>query len=597
MKVRMILYFICLALAMPLSGQVRVVDPDQLPPDQSFRFLPDVNGKVLVTDDWFQNNRALLPDDTVAVYPFWPLSFAGQNERGGIYCNLDADPDLEIVYTIGNRVYALNLNGQTVAGWPRTLDYPTDGAPAFGDINGDGIGEIVVTTHQEGSWNFGSVYAFKTNGTNVFGFPVALGGGALRTPVLADLDNNGSLEILLTVRDYPNGFIFAIKGDGTSFSGWPVRMDTIPGSTVAVGDITGDEIPEIIAESYISLHVYNTAGTPQPGFPYSPGAGRVFSYSTPVLADLDDDGLREIICGDHSTSQGNGKVHVVRSDGTSAPLWPKTTNYWIYGPPAIGDIDDDGILDIAVGDQVLSANPYNRIYAWNSQTGEPLSGFPITGIFAVNNQIILADLDEDYDLELVFDDNTSEGIYLGYNHDGTPMEDWPVSVKGSTFFINPFVADINNDGIIDMSGGGHDGETDMTFLYLWNINAEYHPERSVLPVLQYNTRHNGVYGDYLMVGMPSHDQTPGTGTTSLKIWPNPASDRINFSLFPDSRGTMIIRIHDQKGQLLLIRDFRAGTDGEFSGTIGLKGLPSGLYQFDAEINGGKYTEPFIIRGH
>ena len=83
-------------------------------------------------------------------------------------------------------------------------------------------------------------------------------------------------------------------------------MDYVPGSEVAVGDINGDEIPEIITESAYYLHAYTPGGTLMPGFPYSPGPDRVFSYSTPVLADLDEDGNREIICGDHSQTDGSG---------------------------------------------------------------------------------------------------------------------------------------------------------------------------------------------------------------------------------------------------------------------------------------------------
>ena len=58
------------------------------------------------------------------------------------------DEAYEIVMNSGYNILALNLDGTNVPGWPKTLSpYAADCAPAFGDIDGDGFGEVVVTTH------------------------------------------------------------------------------------------------------------------------------------------------------------------------------------------------------------------------------------------------------------------------------------------------------------------------------------------------------------------------------------------------------------------------------------------------------------------
>jgi len=553
-------------------GQVKVVDGSRLKNYCSFRYFPDVEGKVVIDEGFFNYLSGDENKDDITVIPGWPVSRSGSNERGGVYGNLDADPELELVYPVGSALYAFNIDGSDVSGWPKPLDYPTDGAASFGDIDGDGFGEIVITTHQTATFAFGTIYAFEINGTDVAGFPVVTEGGAVRTPVLADLDGDGAMEIIIAVRNWPEGLIYVYRGDGTIFPNWPQRMDYVPGSAVAVGDINGDEIPEIVAESYYRLHAYSIDGVLLPGFPYLPDTTgtRVFSYSTPVLADLDGDGNREIICGDHSIENGTGAVHVVKNDGKSRDGWPKITGSWVYGPPSIGDINGDGLLDIAVGDQTLSVTPVNKVYAWTGSTADTLQGFPITDIFAVNSQIILADIDGDNKIELMFDDNTSEGKYPGYNHDGTIMEDWPLVVDGSTFYINPIVVDINHDEIMEISGGGYDETSDNTNLYLWNANVEYESELAVLPILQYNTRHNGVYGDYLMVGTPDVMQEINGG---WNIFPNPARGIINFK-FPmlnpgkdfslsiyDISGREVIEMKIPDGQRALqvsIEDFKMG---------------------------------------
>lgn len=549
----LIIILACVLVHFGSEGQNVVMDERRLSGIPGLYYVADVEGKVVVSPDFYEALPLHSVMDSLTVYPAFPVSRSGPNERGGCYGNLDNDPELEIIYTAGSAVYAFNRNGSPVPGWPVVLDYPADGAAAFGDVDGDGFGEIVVTTHQTATFATGTIYAFEINGTNVLGFPITTEGGALRTPALADIDGNGSMEIVVAIRRHPEGFIYIYKGNGTVFPDWPKRLDYVPGSAVAVGDITGDGVPEIVAESYNGLHAFTADGLLMPGFPYYPGENRVFSYSSPVLADIDGDGLREIICGDHDVSQGGGAVHIVKNDGSSYPGWPKFTGSWVYGPPSVGDIDGDGLLDVAVGDQTLSATPQNKVYAWTAITGEPLPGFPIENIFAVNSQIILADLDGDNRIELLFDDNTSSGKYLGYNHDGTLMDDWPVMVNGSTFFINPFVFDIDHDGIMDVSGAGYELAASNLNIYLWNAHVALNDELAILPILQYNTRHNGVYGDYLMVGTP--ESPVYEALPAFSVFPNPASRHIRISRSAEDSGMHLTgpvtaRIHHPDGRLL-----------------------------------------------
>ncbi|HPE56211.1 MAG TPA: T9SS type A sorting domain-containing protein [Bacteroidales bacterium] len=478
------------------SAQVIVTDISNLKYSQQLGVIADVEGKILITEDLAKT--MLKPQEAkktgYELWPGWPLQYTGSANRGGIYCNMDSDPEMEILYCVSQKVYAFNVDGSVVDGWPVTTQLYPDGAPAFGDIDGDGEGEIVVSTRQAGTGNTGYLHAWEKNGSSVTGFPVTLSGGATKTAVLADLDGDNALEIIVEERSYPDGYVGVYKGNGLAFPGFPVALDYIPGSAVAVGDITGDNVPEIIAESYYSVYAYDASGNVLDGFPYAPGTDRVFSYSSPVLADMDGDGVREILVGDHSSTAGNGAVHIIKSNGSSMEGWPKFVSYWIYGPPAVGDIDGDGNLDVAIGDQVLSGSPADKVYAWD-KNGTYLEGWPTVPMNAINNQIILADLDGDDQVELMWDDNTNAGVYIGYNHDGTPMNGWPLTVTGSSFFMNPFVTDIDGDGILDISGASGNLSTSDLYFYLWNTNLAMNPLKSPLTILQYNVRHDGVYVD------------------------------------------------------------------------------------------------------
>jgi hypothetical protein len=285
-------------------------------------------------------------------------------------------------------------------------------------------------------------------------------------------------------------------------------------------------------------------------------------------------------------------VHVLRSDGTPLPGWPRDTGYWIYGPPAVGDIDGDGSPDVAVGDQVLSGTPVDRVYAWNA-AGDLLPGFPIGPIWAVNTQILLADLDGDDQVELMFDDNTSLARYMGYNHDGTPMDGWPLPVVGTSFFINPFAADVNGDGELDLSGGGE--ESSVTHFFLWDANVPVNPAKNYLTILQYNPQHDGVYRSVDPAGVAQ--ENAGVRGLSLVASPNPTGGitRIDFSA--EWSDVPALKIYSMDGRLVRMLSRAGSRTGEITwegrDEQGLP-VPAGTYLCVAR-SGGHMISQRIVR--
>ncbi len=554
--------------------------------------IPDVMNNIRILDV-FSNNAYTVNLDSFPVFFGFPVTYTGYNYEGGIYCNMDSDPELEIVYSLAYTIYALNIDGTPVAGWSKTVSsYPIDGAPAFGDIDGDGSEEIVVTNH--GATSGGYIHAFKKNGSVVPGFPINHGYSS-RTPVLADLDNDNKLEIIVNKRIYPLGEVWVYKGDGTVYPGWPKSMGHVPASSAAVGDIDNDNIMEIVAESYTGLYVWKANGDSMPGFPFMMPNGDVNSYSSPVLVDVDNDNKKEIIFGTH-VSGGGGYVYILKYNGTIFPNWPKYTSYWIYGPPAVGYIDNDNILDIAVGDQVMSATPVDKLYAWNVN-GVSLSGFPISSLNAINIQVLLADIDNDNQTELIIDDNSApggQGQYLAFNHDGTPVSNWPIYTNGSSFYVNPCLFDANRDGIIDMTGGGMSTSPQQTTIYIWNLQSPYNAQKMYVPMFQFNPRHNGVYGDlYLTNIKPVRNEIPKTFSLEQN-YPNPfnSSTIIKYNL-PKSTDVLLV-VYDITGKNISTLVNAYQNAGIYEINFEANNLTSGVYFYKIITDKFTETKKFIL---
>jgi hypothetical protein len=565
-------------------------------PHKSYHIIPDVMNKVLIPEkDGNSPTVKVIDADSLPVFPGFPKVVSGQSTEGGIYCQMDADSEPEIVYGIGTTIQAWNLYGSSVTGWPKTLSYNAQGAPAYGDIDGDGEAEIVIGTANV-TGVLGILYAFEKDGTPVTGFPIN-NGGSTRSVVLCDLDMNGSLEIITTKRLSSAGEIYVFKGDGTVYPGWPKPINHVPASSSAAGDITGDGIPEIIAESYTSLYAWDRNGNPITGFPFILSNGDVNSYSSPVLADVDGDNIREIIFGSHQTGgAGLGYVYILKNDGTVLPNWPKTTTYWVYGPPVLGYLNDDNIIDIVVGDQIGGAS-VNYVYGWD-KNGNVLSGFPIGPVNAVNNQVALGDIDNDGKLELLFDDNTQEsgiGKYHAYNHDGTPVQGWNLPTSGTTMFNMPCLADLNSDGTLDIVGAGITlFGSNQTSVYIWNAGVNYDASKIVNPVFQFNVRHNGVYGDNNLVSVGNVNAELPSGFTLEQNYPNPFNPSTNLGFGISKWGFVSLKVYDVLGNEVATLVNESKPAGRYVVTFDGSGFASGVYFYELSAENIKQTRRMLL---
>jgi len=168
----------------------------------------------------------------------------------------------------------------------------------------------------------------------------------------------------------------------------------------------------------------------------------------PAIADIDDDQYGEIVVYAYSGESSNsgyynptscGKVYAINHDGTI--LWNTSVgappqrnggshNMWADQAPAIGDIDGDGIPDVALilGDGYCHAfSGKNGTILWERQVGNSNPGFYI-------GKTAILDLDMDGSNEVI----CAGGTLRVFRKDGTTW--WTGS--GADFGV----ADLNLDG-------------------------------------------------------------------------------------------------------------------------------------------------------
>ena|GEM_PF-2823172 len=232
---------------------------------------------------------------------------------------------------------------------------------------------------------------------------------------------------------------FTIDFDIVTLPGWPKTTDDGVYSSPAVADLDGDGLLEVIVGSDDhNIYAWHRDGTPVSGWPQTTG-GAVFS--SPAIVDLNDDGLLEVVVG-----SGDRKVYAWHGNGTPVPGWPQTTGGVITASsPVAADLDGDGLLEVIVG------STDTKVYVWQSD-GTLVTGWPKTTGGGVHSSPAVADLDGDGLLEVIVG-SYDHNIYA-WHRDGTSVAGWP-KVTGNIVVSSPAVADLDGDGLLEVIVGSY----------------------------------------------------------------------------------------------------------------------------------------------
>jgi hypothetical protein len=299
-------------------------------------------------------------------------------------------------------VYAFRANGLAVSGWPKSLNGNNiEGSPTAVDLDGDGLLEVLV---QERAYPIGIVHAFYADGRPFPGaWPVSLDHLATGTPAVGDLDGDGLIEIVCL--SYNS--VWVLRPDGTSKPGFPYDVFARHNAhfsyqSPALGDLDRDGKLEIVTACHFSgagCYVFRHDGTLQPNWPQT--FGGTWSYCPPTLADVDRNGTLEVLCGRAGGTAAGITLDVWRADGSRLPGFPIVQPGGAEGQIAVGDIDTDGTMEILFDSNLAeSATGQGWLHCVDA-TGAVEPGFPLrTAGFSYMNGATLGDVDGDGLLEL-----------------------------------------------------------------------------------------------------------------------------------------------------------------------------------------------------
>jgi hypothetical protein len=307
-----------------------------------------------------------------------------------VLADLDGDSNLEIIASTNNgrgdypdpnqsfpALYTWRSNGQLMPGsWPVVDEYDVriGGAQAVGDLTGDGYAEVVLGR------DYNRLFAYNIGGNSLPGWPhytwwpyddndwnddqIEFARSAV---TLADLNGDGTLEYIVNgLRRYAlnltyyNTDLLVYTPQGTRWVNWETpasgagllsqttwRMLEAP----AIGDINKDGRPDIVVSTQDG---WVRAYTPEKQllWEFNYAQGQILYTTETVIGDVNGDGWNEVLFGTFDVDFGSpGPFGIWILDHNGVPLPDSdplivNSNLGVSGAPSIGDLDGDGNIEI-----------------------------------------------------------------------------------------------------------------------------------------------------------------------------------------------------------------------------------------------------------
>jgi hypothetical protein len=421
--------------------------------------------------------------------------------------------------------------------------------PSSTDIDRDGVIDVAAA-----GWSNGLLFLYDGHLGTKPGFPVNIDiaqGGNPNTwsaPVMVDVNNDGDMEIFINSA----GHTYAFHDDGTEL----VDGDNNPAtqgvfavlgtpanySTPRVVDLDNNGSMEvIIASRDKKLYVKNLNGTDYAGFPIT-YTGDI--TSSPAIGDLNNDGLKEIVFG-----CSDNKLYAFNINKVAPPGWPKGVNFNqdLDSSPALADMNGDGFLDVAI----CAGN--GTVGIFQGQTGSLFAGFPVTltNAAGANIQIrsspSIGNVDTTPDLEMVF--GGQDGNVYALKPNGTMAIGFPIKTE-NVVEGGPLIWDLDGDGLTEVCVQSYDQR-----LYVWDTPAPFTPASCPWPMFGHDSRRTGVVGEpiFIVTGTPDGEASPRVPLALAQNTPNPFQPvtTIRFALAPGAEPVEArLAVFDPAGRLV-----------------------------------------------
>ncbi len=361
----------------------------------------------------------------------WTFSSFGMDPTSPACGDIDGDGLDEVVTrTFSDGLKALDGNGTVL--WTNTDPGYAFSSPVIADVDPSYPGPEILVTGPSGS--SASLWVISSSGTTIRSITISITEQPAGTPAVGDVDLDGQMEVVVPTLWSGLRVVDPVAGN-VEWTASGMAMNQTP----AIIDANSDGIPDVVYTydgRYIQI-AHGTDGSPLWSSPFDVEAHTTAADTHVVLMehyavwDVDGDGYADIFLGDGGDSS-NVNSHLIRITGGTSPStgWMYNIPQWAYdGGGGLVDVDNDGDWDF------IKTDDAGYLYAIDAISGSLIWRITVDDLSAtLDPAVAIGDVDGD---------NCSEIVVLGY---------------ASGFLGGNFMA-----RVIDESGGGGSGCTPLGY--------------------------------------------------------------------------------------------------------------------------------------
>jgi len=318
--------------------------------------------------------------------------------------------EAEAGYEEGNGSLLLSMT--ELPGWPVRIigdNHFIPAAAVCADINGDGISNELIVSDLDDTFH-SVLHCYDFEGNEMPGWPVSLDWAAYFPPAVGDINNDGSLDIVIGAGRY----FYAFDNTGNIMPGrWPYITPPYTWGVISapsLGDLTGDGFLEIgvtiSADALTGAYVFDYLGNPLPNF--DPAGGDPFlAGGTFAFADIDMDHNLDLVTAS-AWFNNQGEVQAI---------YRESTDWQISGFTNVAcvDLNGDHELEIVIPYHYYSSSTWLKVFSSDGRTYWDF--YPPYG--GNNSGCAICDLDDNEEPEIVWVPSYTGGDVYCFNQDGT----------------------------------------------------------------------------------------------------------------------------------------------------------------------------------
>jgi len=385
--------------------------------------------------------------------------------------DLNGDGFLDIVtaYKFDSNQIWLNDDGKSYKAFELPGDKQSNTrAIEIGDLNGDGILDIIVG-NSRGSPDMTQILLNSGDGKSYQ--QIDLIDEPVTAIAVGDLDSDGLIDIVVGIDGTQNQIL--MNEGRQQFKIAYLEEDTCPGdrcgspSVIRLGDINGNGFVDIVIgynDNLIGNLLYENDGE---SYTRNTLLGGNVITNDIGLADINGDSLVDIVVVNENKNSGRSNTLLLLNKGDgSYELQPLRSRSNLPKVVALGDLDNDGLMDFVMGAVNEGTNEIFMAldeYLMNEEGGKKLTVMELPDqSYFEPKAVVLEDLNGDGVLDMVIGNvNKPNQLFLSNINASYDVKDLP----GGSLSTNAIaVGDLDGDGQLDIVVGNEGGENQVLAL-------------------------------------------------------------------------------------------------------------------------------------